>query len=314
MLNDLIRRVSSRVIGRRQEIRLIVAALTAGRHILLEGPPGTSKSTILRAIAEASDPAWPYFFVTGNSELTGTKLLGHFDPARVLADGYKPSYFEDGPLTAAMSRGGLLHIEEFNRLPEETTNVFVTAISEGKVAIPGLRVVQALPRFRIVAAMNPYDDVAANRVSRALKDRFCSLKMDYQPREEEIGIVIANTDCQLSDLIELAVDVVFQTRDHPDIRFGSSIRGAIDMVLIAKKLLNTTNSRPLDDDELEESLFQVCLMALRDKIWVQETCDRSPEEIIRGIWDSLRARECRRKPEQGDSFAPSASGKKKARV
>ena len=48
--------------------------------------------------------------VEGNAELTPARLIGHFDPARVLADGYDPDVFVDGPLTAAMRSGGLLYI------------------------------------------------------------------------------------------------------------------------------------------------------------------------------------------------------------
>src|SRR3546814_10544973 len=48
----LLRRLTTEVVGRRRELEVIVAALAAGRHLLLEGPPGTGKSTVLRSRSE----------------------------------------------------------------------------------------------------------------------------------------------------------------------------------------------------------------------------------------------------------------------
>jgi len=125
MSNDL-GRLGRDVVGRRRELEIVVAALRADRHIVLEGPPGTGKSTLLRAVARAVGVGFE--FVEGNAELTPARLVGHFDPARVLTDGYSPDVFEDGPLTSALRDGSLLYVEEINRIPEETLNVLITAI------------------------------------------------------------------------------------------------------------------------------------------------------------------------------------------
>ena len=103
------------VVGRRREVELVVAALAADRHILLEGPPGTGKSTLLRQVAR--EAGVPFVFVEGNAELTPGRLAGQFDPARVLSEGYAPDVFVDGPLTEAVREGALLYLEELNRVP-----------------------------------------------------------------------------------------------------------------------------------------------------------------------------------------------------
>ena len=66
----------------------------------------------------------------GNAELTPARLVGHFDPARVMTDGYTPDVFVDGPLVSALHDGSLLYVEEINRIPEETLNVLITVMSE----------------------------------------------------------------------------------------------------------------------------------------------------------------------------------------
>ncbi len=269
--------VAQHLVGRQHETLMILAALMSGRHVFLEGPPGTSKSTILKAITQ--EMRLPFVLVTGNSDLTCTKLLGYFDPARALGGGYKAEFFEFGPLTEAMSQGAILYIEEFNRLPDDTCNAFFTAASEGAIAIARLGIVKAQPSFRIVATMNPYDDTGTSRVSLALRDRFCSIEMKYQTREQEIEIVRLRTGSDRENLIEMAVEIGRRTRDHAKVRLGASVRGSIDMVLIVGRLLDAAGR-----DADAELMLAGATMAFRDKIWMSETSKLSPAEVIEQIW------------------------------
>ena len=165
------------------------AALASGAHILLEGPPGTGKSTLLRQVARSRHT--PFVLVEGNAELTPARLIGSFDPALVLEQGYRPENFSDGPLAAAMREGGLLYVEELNRVPEETINVLLTVMSEGEINVPRLGRIAADGSFRLVAAMNPFDSVGTSRLSMALYDRTCRISVGYQDAEHERRIVAA---------------------------------------------------------------------------------------------------------------------------
>lgn len=284
-MKELLQKVYDRVIGRKREILMIVSALQAGKHIFLEGPPGTSKSTILQSISECTGR--PYCLVTGNSDLTTSKLIGYFDPAETLAKGYRPEFFHPGPLLQAMKEGMYLYIEEFNRLPDETTNVFITAMSEKKLTIPRLGIVAAVPDFRIIAALNPLDDIGISRISRALKDRFSSIRMDYAPRAEEIEIVKLRTKCLEDDIVELAVAIARETRTHPDLKLGASVRGSIDMVDIYMQRMEFLPHLAAEGLPNREFLVPAALMAFRNKIWLYETSEKKPEEIIKEIIEKL---------------------------
>jgi MoxR-like ATPase len=76
--SELVASIGSTVVGRRREIELVVAALVADRHVVIEGPPGTGKSTLLRTVAHELGVGFE--FVEGNAELTPARLVGHFDP------------------------------------------------------------------------------------------------------------------------------------------------------------------------------------------------------------------------------------------
>ncbi len=272
----LVGRLGTAVVGRRREIELVVAALAADRHILLEGPPGTGKSTLLRAIAHELGVGFE--FVEGNAELTPARLVGHFDPARVIADGYQPDVFVDGPLVRALRAGSLLYIEELNRVPEETLNVLVTVMSEHETEVPRLGRIAAADGFRLVAAMNPFDAVGTARISAAIYDRMCRLAVDYQTAADECDIVERRAGA--SPLGERAVELTRRTRAHPDLRTGSSVRGAIDLVATATTLAMVRAS----DIVSPNVTLDATLVALSGRVRVRDGSNRTAEDVLREIW------------------------------
>ncbi len=267
------------VVGRGREIEVLLAALRSGRHILLEGPPGTGKSTLLRTLAEGTGA--DFEFVEGTAELTPARLVGHFDPATVLTEGYSPQVFVDGPLLRAMRSGALLYVEEINRVPEETLNALVTVMSEREIVVPRLGRVEAEDGFRLVAAMNPFDAVGTGRISGAVMDRVCRLTFGYQSAEEEVDIVARATGALGDASLVAVVEMVRATREHSDLRSGSSVRGAIDMVLVARELVSIRGGAgvPLD----------AALVALSGRVRVREGSARTAEEIVTELWERYLA-------------------------
>jgi MoxR-like ATPase len=275
--------VESTVVGRRREAELVLASLAAGRNVLLEGPPGTGKSTLLRSVASVIGTS--FVFVEGNAELTPARLLGSHDPAQVLERGYSADSFVDGPLLAALRAGSLLYVEEINRVPEETLNVLVTVMAEREVHIPRVGVFEAQPGFRIVAAMNPFDAVGTGRISAAIYDRTCRVEMGYQTDAEEVDILetaVLNAGGQRvqDERARLTVVLSRSTRTHPDVRVGSSVRGAIDMELVTQQLAAL---RSADVDDLEVSL-DAAKTALSGRIRLFEGSGRSADEVVDELW------------------------------
>jgi len=259
---------------------VLAASLAAGIHVVLEGPPGTGKSTLLRAVADGAGLGVE--FVEGNAELTPARLVGHFDPALVLEAGYKPEIFVDGPLITALREGRLLYIEELNRVPEETLNVLVGALAEGEIHVPRLGHIAAKPTFRLIAAMNPFDAVGTARVSQAIADRMCRIAIGYQDASGERAIVGRTAE---GPLVSSAVELTRLTRTHPDVRMGSSVRGAIDMVRLGHGLAALRGEG--EPEPGDASYADAAVAALSGRLRLEEGSERTPEEIVLELIERL---------------------------
>ncbi|WP_224387197.1 MoxR family ATPase [Pseudonocardia sp. ICBG1293] len=266
------------VVGRGHEVELLVAALEAGAHVVLEGPPGTGKTTLLRSVAVEAD--LPFVFVEGNAELTPARLVGHFDPAQVLDRGYTAETFVDGPLAEALRSGALLYVEEINRIPEETLNVLITVMSEGELHVPRFGRIVADEGFRLVAAMNPFDAVGTARISSAVYDRVCRIAMGYQTASDETAVVELRGPVVDPQWRAKVVSLVRRTREHPDVHVGSSVRGAIDIVRISAALAARRGRETTD----WRTGLDAALVALSGRIRTAESGSRTAEDIVRELY------------------------------
>lgn len=279
-------RIASHLVGRERELELTFAAVAAGRDIVLEGPPGTSKTTMLKAITDE----WgiPLLFVEGNADLTPAKLVGHHNPARVLREDYSPDNFVAGPLVEAMQKGGFLYIEEFNRAPEDTLNTLLTAMADRRIEVPRVGLIVAEPTFRVIASMNPFDNVGTTRLSTSVSDRLNRLAVGYQDAEAEEGIVRLRTGASgpLGDrMVSDAVAVTRATREHPDIRQGSSVRGAIDCLLVARELAEIRGLTDPSHKGYPPLFYDAMVVSLSGRIHPDEAAETTPELVLRQIWE-----------------------------
>ena len=285
------RRIAGQLVGRDHELELVLAAVDAGRDLVLEGPPGTSKTTMLKAIT--AEWSIPLLFVEGNADLTPAKLVGHHNPARVLREDYSVANFVPGPLVDAMEAGGFLYIEEFNRAPEDTLNTLLTAMADRKITVPRVGTIAAQPSFRVIASMNPLDDIGTTRLSTSVHDRLCRLAVGYQDAAAEETIVALRTaprttalPAGLREALTVnAVAVTRATRVHPDVRQGSSVRGAIDCVLVAAGLARLREVASRDEEGYRALLLDAMIVALSGRIHLDDAAQTTPEQVLRAIWE-----------------------------
>ena len=179
--------VTAQVVGREREIELLLVAVEAGRDLVVEGPPGTSKTTLLKAITDA----WgiPLILVEGNAELTPVGCSGTTTRPACSPTATAPTPSNRVPWSRRWNSGGFLYLEEMNRAPEDTLNVLLSAIADRRIAIPRVGTIEALPSFRLIGSMNPFDNVGTTRLSVSIKDRLNRLTIGYQDAAAEGEIV-----------------------------------------------------------------------------------------------------------------------------
>jgi len=268
-IDDMVRQIQERhhVVGRTDELRKALAAKLAKRNLMIEGNIGTGKTIMAKSIAGYFDQE--FMRVDGDERFTEHKLVGYFDPPMVMKEGYNWNSFIEGPLTRAMKSGGVLLINEINRLMETTQNVLLTAMDEHQIIIPKLGTLVANDGFMVIATQNPSEYVGTTALSEALRDRFVWIWLDYQSEEEEMKIASIWSDNREPNQIATSVKIARKTREHADIRRGSSVRGAIDIANIMARFSPTRGNWLL-----------ASVMALATKIELMDGCGKTVAEVI----------------------------------
>jgi MoxR-like ATPase len=264
------------IIGRGLEQRLAAACIKANKNVLLEGPVGVGKSVL--ALHVVHSLGRPVFRVDGDERYTEQKMAGWFDPPLVLKKGYCTEDFIPGPLHQAMTAGGVLFINEINRLPESVQNLLLPALDERLLTVPMLGEFHAAEGFLVIGTMNPREFVATSELSEALRDRFEVVKLDYQTFDEECEIVTVNVAGLTPGLalIENAVALVRATRESPYVRRGASIRAAISMVELAMALGG------------DDAFDLAAMVTLPNRIELKDEGTGNGEAFVQDLLESLK--------------------------
>ncbi len=262
---------ASHIIGRGTELQAILLLTRLGRNSLLEGPVGTGKTLLALAVTRYLNQT--IIRIDGDSRYTEQKLVGHWNPEKVLNHGFTQDAFEPGPLVEAMKLGKPLFINELNRMPESVQNVLLPALDEKTIEIPHYGQLKSAPGFLVIATQNPRDFVGTSNLSEALSDRFEWISIDYPDSVDEVAICLekssaitrstATQSTNLELMTSTAVELIRLTRHHPQIRRGGSVRASQAVCEIAASLLA---GQACDDSAIKEAVKAAAILALPTRV------------------------------------------------
>jgi MoxR-like ATPase len=241
--------VETVIVGKREQIELLMVALLCQGHVLIEDVPGTGKTMLARAIAVSMGIGFRRLQCTPDllpNDITGVSVFnqqtGTFD-------------FMPGPVFVH-----ILLADEINRATPRTQAALLEAMQERQVTVDG--VTRPLPApFLVLATQNPIEFEGTFVLPEAQLDRFLlRLSLGYPAVEDEVQILInlrkqhpiekveqvvdglelialrdTVTDVHVDDsLLRYVLAIVSATRSHPDIALGASPRGSLALYKTAQ--------------------------------------------------------------------------------
>ena len=298
--------VSRAVVGLDAEVESCLAALLAGGHVLLEGPPGVAKTMLVRSLARALGGSYGRIQFTPDlmpADVTGTSV-------------YRPAEgafrFQPGPVFA-----NVLLCDEINRAPAKTQASLLEAMQEGAVTVDGVR--HPLPEpFGVFATQNPIEHEGTYPLPEAQLDRFLfKLVIGYPPADvearllleahprplaatpEELGVRAVTAPAEIlalrartravlvrEDLAGYVVKLLRATREDASLVLGASPRAGV-MLLAAAKARALLAGR---DYVLPDDLKAACVPALRHRVVLdpaEEIEGGTSDDALRRILDRV---------------------------
>lgn len=244
--------ISKVIVGQQEMLDLLLIALLAEGHVLLEGVPGVAKTLTTKLLAGTIS--------TGFSRIQFTPDLMPADILGTSVFNMQTSTFEykKGPVFS-----NLVLIDEINRSPAKTQAALFELMEERQVTMDGYTFPMEEP-FMVMATQNPIEQEGTYRLPEAQLDRFLfKIEVPYPKLEEEIEILnghhrrrnksaMAEVEPVLSpeqiqncrklikevhaspEIIRYIAKIVNSTRNHPDLYLGASPRASIALLTGAK--------------------------------------------------------------------------------
>lgn len=304
-VSEAVRTQLSRVIiGQQQMTHLLLAALLADGHVLIEGVPGVAKTLSARLMARLIDTGFSRIQFTPDlmpADVIGTSI---FNPQSGSFE------FRKGPVFS-----NLVLIDEINRAPAKTQAALFEVMEERQVTVDGHTLVLP-PPFMVVATQNPIEHEGTYRLPDAQLDRFLiKIVMDYPGLEEETEILKRHNGQNAADLLshispvvnaaelmaaraqlpgirvsdkllQFIAQLVVETRNDPSVYVGASPRASIAILKLSRALA------ALQDREfvIPEDVLEAAMPVLRHRISLtpeKEMEGLGADEVIRDIINRL---------------------------
>lgn len=300
--------IAKAVIGQDRAVDLMLIALLARGHVLLEGVPGTAKTLLAQAFSK-----------TLNLDFGRIQFTPDLMPGDVL--GTNLFNFQNGKFT--LTKGPIfteiLLGDEINRTPPKTQAALLEAMQERRVTIDGTSH-DLGSAFMVVATQNPVEQQGTYPLPEAQLDRFLFKHvLDYPAREEECAIVaqygVQNTMPDLDDLglearadrvkleacrnlvssvemnadmVAYVVDIIRATREDPALEFGASPRAA-SMLAMAARAHAALEGRAYAIPDDVKAIAVACLAHRVVLAPGAEIEGMSPARVISDILDQVAA-------------------------
>lgn len=251
-IQQLRQEISTVIIGQTQAVDLLLTAILANGHVLIEGMPGVAKTLLARLISRLIDARFSRIQFTPDlmpSDVLGTTIFNvktsEFD-------------FHKGPVFA-----DIILVDEINRAPAKTQAALFEVMEERQVTIDGVTHKMG-ELYTILATQNPIEQEGTYRLPEAQLDRFLmKITMDYPSVEEETDILLHHqqdsnfvkldtikpvlTKAELLELrkmlsevvvdkslLRYIVEIVQQTRTSRAVFSGASPRASVAILQCAK--------------------------------------------------------------------------------
>ncbi len=246
----LIANIEQVVLGKHDEITLVLSALASGGHVLLEDVPGTAKTILARSIAQTIDGT-DFARIQCTPDLQPTDVTG----LAIYNQKTREFEFRPGPVFA-----NIVLVDEINRAMPRTQSALLEAMAERQVTVDG--VTRSLPSpFLVIATENPIEQEGTFPLPEAQLDRFAMRSaLGYPSEDEEVEIVVAQRhghpiaslepqiDANDVETLRAAVEEVYvdelvlrwivdfvrATRNVEGVANGASVRGSLTLERTAR--------------------------------------------------------------------------------